>query len=337
MERPIMKNLHYFQYSQNNVDEFIDLSKAEGVLVVAKNEQEHPTPLMEANKKLIDLITTYETLINLAPDTINKVLDSIIDLIENSSSINYTAFCAYFQVVGFSYGTYMGTKNSMTVDEKRELMKTLVELYIKNRHQIYKYLGYSDQVLQVNSDLASSRRKGKTGIEKIEEIIAPLGFVRVRNIYDLKHTELCYLLPDKGDKILFNQFLNDNDIKFEFRISRQMKNPDMFLKIGNEFIILEHKLTNGGGGSQNAEINEIIQFINYCENKGNWHYVSCLQGDFFSKLKHGNREPKAQSQYNDIMKALKLYEVNYFVNGKGLEKLIDDYLDNFSLKKHENK
>lgn len=51
---------------------------------------------------------------------------------------------------------------------------------------------------------------------------------------------------------------------------------------------MEHKLTNGGGGSQNAEINEIIQFINYGEASNKVHYVSCLAGNFFKKLNKDN-------------------------------------------------
>ena len=47
--------------------------------------------------------------------------------------------------------------------------------------------------------------------------------------------------------------------------------------------ILEHKLTNGEGGSQNQEINEIIAFITQKEDKNNIHYISCLQGDFITK------------------------------------------------------
>lgn len=323
-----MKNLDYFNFSQSNIDEYIDLSRPEGVLVVAKNEDGDPTELMIANDKLVDLITTYQTLSNerISDDAQIQTLDKIIELIENVNLINYTSFCAYFQVVGFSYGTYITNKNSMNINEKRKLMRTLVELYITNRHKIYKFLGYSHQVLQVNSDLASSRRKGKTGIEKIETIIVPKGFVKIKTIVDFYKNNLGYLLPDKGDKHLFNEILNANEIKFEFRITRQMKNPDMFLKIGNEYFILEHKLTSGGGGSQNAEINEIIQFIDYGENKANWHYISCLQGDFFSKLNKTNLEPKSSAQYNDIIRALSKFETNFFVNGKGLNKLITDYI-----------
>ena len=239
----------------------------------------------------------------------------------------YSSFCVYLQVVGYSFNTYDSEKNALNLDEKIKLLKSLVNLYIDNRHDLYCYHGYSDQVLQVNSDASSSRRKGKMGIEKMEDVLYPLGFKRAKNLLMLKNLALCYILPDKGDINLFNVLLNENNINFEFRQTRDNKNPDMLLKIYDDFYILEHKLTNGAGGSQNAEINEIIQFINYTESKLNWHYVSCLQGNFFKKLNELNSEPKAANQYQNVINNLENHPNNYFINGKGFEKLITDLVE----------
>lgn len=326
-----MNNNLYFSYSQNNEDEIVDLSKQEGTLVITKDSSENATILMEANHKLIDYITTYKILCEdkiKNENVITSIIDKIINLIEHTNLINYSSFCVYLQVIGYSYSTYCMEKNKMSIDEKRELIKNLVNLYIMNRHEMYLYHGYSDQVLQVQSDAASSRRKGKTGIEKMEESLIPLGFKKAKNIFELEHGNLYYLLPDKGDITLFNKFLKNNGIKFEFRESRDNKNPDMFLVIYDEYYIVEHKLTNGGGGSQNAEINEIIQFINYDENNEKWHYISCLQGNYFKKLNKNNHESKAEKQFINIINNLTKHPNNYFVNGKGFEKLINDLVKN---------
>ncbi len=98
----------------------------------------------------------------------------------------------------------------------------------------------------------------------------------------------------------------------------------MLFKVNNDFYVLEHKLTNGCGGSQNAEINEIIQFINYTEENKDWHYVSCLQGNFFKKLNENNKEPKSANQYKNVINNLNQNPNNFFINGKGFEKLIHD-------------
>lgn len=323
-----MNNKDYFEYSHKHEDEIIDFTKQVGVLVVNKNSSESETKLMLANHRLIEYITTYKTLKDdskTKKETLDNIIDKIINLIENTELINYSAFCTYFQVIGYSYSSYIHEKNDLTNDDKRELMSQLVELYLKNRHDIYLYHGYSDQVLQVHSDLSSNRRKGKTGIILIEDFIKPLGFIHTKTMKALSKARFAYLLPDKGDTQLFNEYLNFAGINFRFRETRDNKNPDMMLKIDKDIFILEHKLTNGGGGAQNAEINEIIQFINYEELRPTIHYVSCLQGNYFKKLNSSNAEPKPAQQYRNIMTYLSNYQNNYFVNGHGLKKLITDF------------
>ncbi len=328
-----MNNKSYFKYSQKSDDVVLDFSKPQGVLVLNKSNLETETWLMEANHKLIELITTYKTIrydSSFEEKNKNLIIEKIINILETTKLINYSSFCVYLQVVGYSFSTYDTEKSTLNLDEKINLMKSLVNLYIDNRHDLYCYHGYSDQVLQVNSDASSSRRKGKTGIEKMEDVLIPLGFRRAKNLLMFKNLPLCYILPDKGDINLFNTLLEENNIIFEFRETRDNKNPDMLFKIYDDFYILEHKLTNGGGGSQNAEINEIIQFINYTESKMNWHYISCLQGNFFKKLNELNAEPKAANQYRNVMNNLENNPNNYFINGKGFEKLITDLVGNKS-------
>lgn len=322
-----MDNKAYFNYSQTHEDDIVDYSQAEGVLVINKNKDEPETKLMIANHELIESIITYKKIKNKFGKThINKIVDEIIYLLETVDLINYSSFCTYLQVIGYSYNAYCEDKKTMTQEEKRELISVLLDLYIANRHDIYMYHGYSDQVLQVQSDTASSRRKGKVGIEKMESVLKPSGFVMAETILELQGKRYCYICPDSSgrDKRLFDTFLKINKIKFEFKNSRDNKYPDLLLKIKDDYYIVEHKLTNGGGGSQNAEINEIIQFIGYDEAKKNWHYLSCLQGNYFKKINSKNLEPKAAAQYLNIMTNLKKCPGNYFLNGHGFEKFIKD-------------
>lgn len=323
-----MDNKKYFIYSQENDDSIVDFAKQQGVLVVSRDENEEETPLMVANRNLIELITAYKALGNL--DFFDEknaiaIIDKVIDIIETTDSINYSAFCVYFQVIGYSYNTYMVEKSNMTLDEKRELFKELIELYIRNRHNIYMYHGYSDQTLQVCSDAASSRRKGKIGIEMIEEILYMYGFEKAQNLNDLKGLSLTYILPDKGQITIFDDYLGELGVEFKFRKTHDAKNPDFLIKINNKIFIMEHKLTNGAGGSQNAGINEIIQFINYDEPVAkNVSYISCLAGDFFKKLNEMNTEPKTRAQFMNIIDNLSNHPHNYFVNGNGFALLISD-------------
>lgn len=323
-----MDNKKYFIYSQENDDSTIDFTKQRGVLVVSENEKEAETELMAANHSLIELITAYKTITELENYSENDaiaIIDKIIRIIETVKLINYSSFCVYFQVIGYSYNAYMSEKSKLSLDEKRDLFKELVNLYIKNRHNIYLFHGYSDQVLQVGSDTSSSRRKGKTGIEMIEDVLHVYNFEKAQSMNDLQNLKFAYLLPDKGQKSLFDAYLERLGVEFEFRKTRDSKNPDFLLKIHDNVFIMEHKLTNGGGGSQNAEINEIIQFINYDEPLAkNVSYISCLAGDFFKKLNASNKEPKAQSQFVNIINNLANHPKNFFVNGNGFSLLIED-------------
>lgn len=45
----------------------------------------------------------------------------------------------------------------------------------------------------------------------------------------------------------------------------------------------------------------------------------------FQKINAENQEPKAASQYKNIVNALNSYPQNYFINGKGFEKFIIDF------------
>lgn len=322
-------NLHYFEQSLKQDDEIIDFTNPKGVMVISNNKLDEDTQLMVANHNLIENITAYKVirddLSESATETKKNILKKIIKIIEETPLINYSAFCTYFQVLKYSYSSYMSNKSTMKENEKIELIQKIVDEYINNRHDIYLSHGYSDQVLQVMSDIASSRRNGITGIQKIEKILEPKDFKHVKDSYEFNTYDYCYLLPDKGEKNIFNEFLKANNLSFVFHEKRDKKYPDMLLKINQDIFIIEHKLTNGEGGLQNAEINEIIEFIAETESNIKIHYVSCLQGNFIKNLSKNANKNKAQ--FDNIRKHLKKYERNYFVNGKGLEMLIEDFIN----------
>lgn len=329
----MLDNIECFKYSINNPDrqkdhKFLCFDNTEGVEVISKQKDINETTLQNANQKLIDLITTYKTLIetnNLQEQIKNELLDNVINIVEKTDLINYSSFCVYFQVLQYTYDRYMkNEKNKLTQEQKRELFELIIREYIKNRHNTYCSYGYSDQLLQVMSDCSSSRRKGKLGIIKVENMLKPNGFIKVKNIEEYNKTNKCYLLPDKDGKQLFNQILSKQNINFSFQKSRDNKYPDFLIKVKNEMFILEHKLTNGEGGSQNQEINEIIAFITQKEDKNNIHYISCLQGDFITKLNENSTQPKNKAQLLNITMALTKYKQNYFVNGEGLRKMFED-------------
>ena len=323
-----MTNIELFEYSLDNYDKefdnpvnIIDHQIANGVMVISSNDDKSTTSLMDSNHTLIDLITTYKTLNNISSipkEHKIKVVQRIINMIETVEHINYTSFCQYFQVFGYSYGRYMETeRKELTDEEKVLLLSKILDEYIKNRHDIYFSYGYGDQALQVVADGSTSKRLGKTGINRM---------VKILEKQKIKREE--YFFPDKGDGKEFSALLKENNIEFEFMRKHQGKLPDLVLKIKGAIYIIEHKEIRGSGGAQNQSMVELIEFINQTEVNTNVHYISVLQGNFMKmRLKKSAtniQQPKIKKQYDDIIIGLKKNKLNYFVNGNGLEKLIEE-------------
>ena len=44
------------------------------------------------------------------------IIDKIIKIVETTKLINYSSFCVYLQVIGYSYNAYMSEKSKMTID-----------------------------------------------------------------------------------------------------------------------------------------------------------------------------------------------------------------------------
>lgn len=322
----IQDNLFYFNYSLVNQDEFADFTNSNGLQVIANSKNDTPYPLQQANKKLVENIITYKTLKSSAcsQNTIDKIVQNIVQILDNTELINYSPFCVYFQVLKFPYASYKKIKDKA---QKTEIVKKILDCYLTNRHEMYSSYGYSDQSLQIMADCSSSRRNSKTGIIKVENIIKPLGFIHAASLHSFETSDLCYILPDKGDKDLFHKILEEYKIDFIFQKKRDNKYPDMLIKIKDKIYILEHKLTNGEGGSQNAEINEIISFIGENETNPKVSYISCLQGDYMVNISANKKQKKVQSQIKNINTNLNTHKNNFFVNGKGFEKLMKDLVN----------
>lgn len=281
--------------------------------------------LISANKKLIELIEFYKNNPDENPFILERTIDNICEIIENTKNINHSPFCAYFQTLGYSYNTYMNWSKDMKIEEKRDLMKSLVELYIKNRHEMYLKMDYSEVALQISMDLASSRRRSKDGINNLVEILKNKFFVESKTINHFMNNDLCFIFPDGRSKQLFESIKTNMKIEFEFQNSQDNKYPDLLIKVKNKLFILEHKNSKGFGGSQNLELNELIRFISFEEKNPNISYISCLDNlDFY--LAVNKMDKKRVSQLNNIKNNLYKNKRNYFMNKEGFENFINDLI-----------
>lgn len=315
-----MNNLELFELSLVNSKIKIDFSEPNGFQVIPNNSNE-TNDLIKANNMLLEYITTYKNVKDSKEVSIeykNELIYKIINILDNTNYINYSSFCIYFQVLKYSYNSYINS--NLSKEEKMNLIKKIVELYIENRHDLYISHGYSNMSLQVLSDSYSSRRSSQIGTNNLKNIMNLYNFKFVNN-YDDFIKENTYFFPE-NNVLLLEEILDKNNIDFIERRKRENKNPDLMFKINDQFYILEHKLATGAGGAQNMEVNEIISFIGEVESNKNVHYISCLESDNLSKYLYSNIDPKAKTQYNNIVYNLKNNKNNYFLNEFGLIELL---------------
>lgn len=310
-------NFYYWNKSLKYKENIFDDSYFINQIIV--NDEE----LISRVEKLRELIVTY-CVLKEQGDTeavLQKIFNDILNLIESTEQIQYTEFVAFFK--------------DYSNEEKKDILKSILELYCENRRKIYDRLGYTNTTVQALYDAGASRKKGKLGIKKIETLlenilnISNTEYLKVENLKDFEGKKICYLLPDsnKSDKEIFDDFIKRKHLDYRFGIEHQNKYPDIVIKICEHYFIIEAKHIKESGGAQDKQIVEIIEFIKYSENVDNIHYVSFLDGIYFNKfisLKDKDNKNKVLSQIQDIENALKYNKNNFFVNTYGLKLLIED-------------
>jgi len=321
-------NFHYWNESLKYKENIFDDSYFINQIIV--NDEE----LISRVEKLRELIVTYCVLKEEQGDTeavLQKIFNNILNLIESAEQIQYTEFVAFWKILDISYSTFKDYSN----EEKKDILKSILELYCENRRKIYDRLGYTNTTVQALYDTGASRKKSKLGIKKIETLlenilnISNTEYLKVENLKDFEGKKICYLLPDsnKSDKEIFDDFIKRKHLDYRFGGEHQNKYPDIVIKICEHYFVIEAKHIKESGGTQDKQIVEIIEFIKYSENVDNIHYVSFLDGIYFNKfisLKYKDNKNKVLSQIRDIENALKYNKNNFFVNTYGLKLLIED-------------
>lgn len=316
-----MDNYAYFDYSKNNPEELFDSFYTKGLLVIPQDSSKDNL-LTRNNAKLIECITTFKYLIsqNLThkDQIVVNVVNEIVEILNTTPNINYSAFSQFFMVYNSTFSYFKG----LCPNDKFYFVYEMLLRYCRERHDLYVSHGYSNSILQVMSDNYSHKRNGKTSIEKILYILSPYNLKRISHINQTDEINY-FFLPDKGDRVLFEEFLEKYNLKMESRTIEQNKLPDIVFNCNGQFYICELKTMKGCGGGQNKQIVEVAYFIKFSEFDSRFHYVAFLDGDYGNTLFHSNM-PKVLAQRNDIINALNENKGNFFVNTAGFKKLLFD-------------
>ncbi len=316
-----MDNLAYFNYSREHLETLND-HFYERKMVILPSTPSTENLLTKNFKRMIDLITTFKVLVNQNTEESNKltnsIVDEIIDIMLKTPNINYTPFSQFFMVYNHTYSQF----KSFDENKRKEFIYNMLIKYCQERHDLYLNHGYTNSILQVVCDSYSHKRNSKTTINKVLAILAPLSLIHIKNIADAE-LDNYYFLPDKGNKKLFDNFLEKFNLKMKSREIEHDKYPDIVFKHNKEFYICELKTMKGIGGGQSKQIVEINNFINYSEESSSFHYITFLDGEYANTIFTSNMH-KVARQREEIEKSLKRNPNNFFLNTAGLIKLIKD-------------
>jgi len=312
----LKENKYYWEVSLKNPEPAADDYYIFDQVIVSHKE------LIQKIERLRELIISYCVMIEKnEKSAVFTILDEIYEIITSIDKIQYTEFIAFWKALDMSYSVFKKLPN------RKFILKGLLQKYCERRRKLYDKLGYSNVTVQALYDSGASRKKGTSGIIKLIDLMQKtLGKIpHIKNLPTLTRVPLGYFLPDKGDKSLFEEFCNKFKIEYKFGKDHQGKEPDMVLKLNDQFFIIEAKHIKESGGAQDKQIVETIEFIKYSEKDGNIHYLSFMDGVYFNNfiwVKNDNN--KAGRQKKAIEKYLDENKNNFFMNTTGLIAFLKD-------------
>lgn len=315
----MLNNVDLFEECLDNLAKNVDPFARETLnKVVLPIDNKIQNELLSKNARLVELITQYNNY-NIQDDTShNKDIIDKLDECLKFSGMNFCPFSQYLMVHDVTYDMYL---NKLSLEEKEYIIKC----YIEDRHQMYLNRNYSNIIFQVLTDNYSHKRKSSLGVEKLKKICNNFNISRITD-KDSIDNDIYFILPDAGDKKLFDLIIDKNHINFDFRKEHQGKMPDALIKINNSFLIIEHKILKESGGGQDKQVTEIINFVGHGER--GVYYISFMDGILFNDLKDPRETNKLYRDKENIKNNLKQFPFNYFVNEYGFLKLLNHIIEN---------
>jgi hypothetical protein len=313
----VITNKELLKYCLENPSPLLDDNfRVDRELVIIPRTSLEDNSLTIASKKLIDLFTTMSTL-NIENDySKDEILaQKILEILKTTENIHFFPFNFYCQTQGVT------KDNFFTLDFEKQLQ--LIKDYIDDRHNMYMDHGYTNTILQTMCDSYAHKRNGDTGTRKLRKQVENLG-IRHVDFGDDNY----YLSPDKGDLSKFKSILNAANIGYKYYRKHNSKMPDLFLKINNNYVIVEHKHMTLGGGHQNSVIVDIMDFIN--EEDTNVYYVSYIDGpvfqEYFGLEYNKNGDNKYDLTNDNINRIFEEKEKSYILNAAGFDLFLKELL-----------
>lgn len=297
-------NIYYFNYSCANPEPFLD-----DYYAFYKSLEDKKKNLYFRNIKNIESILEKVRISGK-----EKYYSDLLKFLSRAGA-KYSGFAAFCSASDANLASILKHKDKNPA-EVFNLIKKLVKYYFEYRENEL----FSKNIIQLITDLEASKKKGKIGENKI---IKESKLKQVKTLNEFLESNQSVAKINKNGEFSFNKIKKILGIKFHF--GKQNKSPDCILKKSGHIFIIEAKHIHTSGGSQNKQIEELISFIKLKENLKNFHYLSFLDGRYFEKIcetSKGNN--KISIQRKEILEKLKNNQNNFFVNTKGLLKILND-------------
>ncbi len=257
-----INNLELFDFSLNNPEPILDDYYLKKGNLVISDDPKKSTDLMLRNLDLIECISAYSfAKKSNNKSSINDALVSALVLVK-SKNINFSEFVSFWPIVDISYSLFC----KLEEDDQKNILKEIMNKYVELRHGLYSKIGYSATTLQVGKDAKAHKESGNLAVYKLSKLLEEKGFCNgdtddVGTFFSGKSKK--YLVADKAGKKLFKKIIKEKGIKFRWSRGKENKMPDFLIRDIEDIYILEHKHMKEGGGGQNKQVNEVIDFVNF--------------------------------------------------------------------------
>jgi hypothetical protein len=316
-------NTELFDYSLQNPEPLVDDYYVKGNDLIISSSPDKPNELMKINRELLDNITAFRIAINQGNDEMRATTLKTVQSLMRNKGLNFSEFASFWAVTDVSHSLYI----SLSEAEQLAFLDPVIQKYIDVRHGTYLQHGYSATTLQVGKDAKAHKSNGSLGGIKVATILSENGYTQLTDLRldSLKNGDNIFLLSDKNGKKLFKEILNNFKINFLWSSHTHNKMPDVLFRKGKHIFIVEHKHMKEGGGGQDKQVAEVVNFIGYSEPTAvaEIHYITFIDGRYFNRFtRQSDKHGKLEDHIATIRKNLKTNKKNYFVNTAGFRELL---------------
>lgn len=300
-------NLDYFEYCSKHPEGIFD----ETFLFLDKNPR--LSEYVQNIKEIKDLLTTLKCMLQKKEK--EEILEKYFQALQQH-------LCCYSNCSEFVCFAHACDTSLEHLKKDYDLLKKVTRLYLKKRD-------LTDltpvEWVQAILDSHSSRRKGAAGENKLKNICKELGFVPLSNWSELEKESLAFASFSKKPTKDFGLDTVRKKLQITLRMNDPHKAPDLLIKKGKKWLIIEAKHINTSGGEQNKQIQELIDLLAIQEKQKDIYYIAFMDGQYSNKILNPctrRKGAKVLSQYQQILQNLKKHPNSYWLNTAGFLKFI---------------